>query len=348
MQYNTDENFISANDKLGILINTKANELFYALSNFNVATLDASDTYNNYFIHHHLGKRLFFSIQNSAHILYEGIKLCSKPIHEINAIDYGAGLGTLFMLGGMLGFKRIDYNDHLPEWQPTAAAVCKLIGISITDFVTGDINAVVNFASANNFKYNLIVSRNVAEHIYSLPEFYNAIFNHNPAAVTYSTTTANFHNPAMRLYHIYIHKKVERSYYLQQRKEEIKKLQPLLAENKLNKLAILTRGKGQQDFADAVNNFVAGKPIEKVAYLRSNTCDCIIGVWSEHLLTKGEYAIIINQSGFKIDFTAGYWDTHYSSAAINGLTKIFNQLIKLMGKKNGVLLSPFVNIAAYN
>ena len=66
------------------------------------------------------------------------------------------------------------------------------------------------------------------------------------------------------------------------------------------------------------------------------------------MLTKGEYTSIINQSGFKIDFTAGYWDTHYSSAAINGLTKIFNQLIKLMGKKNGVLLSPFVNIAAYN
>ena len=348
MLNNTDENFISANDKLGILINTKAHQLFYALSNFNVATLDASDTYNDYFIQHHLGKRLFFSIQNSAHILYEGIKLCSKPIHELNAIDYGAGLGTLFMLGGMLGFKRIDYNDHLPEWQPTAETVCKLIGISITDFITGDINAVVNFADTNNFKYNLIVSRNAVEHIYSLPGFYSTIFNHNSKAITYSTTTANFYNPVMRLYHIYIHKKVERSYYYQQRKEEIKKMQPSMQESELNKLVNLTRGKGQQDFVDAVNNFVAGKPIEKVAYLRSNTCDCIIGVWSEHLLTKVEYASIINQSGFKIDFTAGYWDTHYSSAAMNSLAKIFNQLIKLMGKKNGVLLSPFVNIAAYN
>jgi 2-polyprenyl-3-methyl-5-hydroxy-6-metoxy-1,4-benzoquinol methylase len=343
----TAEIFISANDNLGILINTKANELFKALSNFNVATLDASDTYNDYFIHHHLGKRLFFSIQNSAHILYEGIQLCNKPIQEINAIDYGAGLGTLFMLGGMLGFKRIDYNDHLPEWQPTAAAVCKSIGISITDYVTGDINAVVNFANENNFQYNLIVSRNVVEHIYRLPEFYTAIFNHNPSAVTYSTTTANFHNPVMRLYHIYIHKKVERSYYLRQRKDEIKKLQPSIAESKINELASLTRGKGQQDFATAVNDFVAGKPIENAAYLRSNTCDCIIGVWSEHLLTKTEYASIINQSGFTINFTAGYWDTHYSSATMNFLAKIFNQLIKLMGKKNGVLLSPFVNVIAY-
>jgi hypothetical protein len=187
----------------------------------------------------------------------------------------------------------------------------------------------------------------VVEHIYSLPEFYTAIFIHNPAAVTYSTTTANFHNPVMRLYHIYIHKKVERAYYLEQRKDEIKKIQPSLQESELNHLASLTRGKGQHDFVTAVNDFVAGKQIGKVAHLRSNTCDCLIGVWSEHLLTKSEYASIIHQSGFKMSFSAGYWDTHYSSAAMNILAKIFNQLIKLMGKKNGVLLSPFVNVIAY-
>jgi len=348
MQNKTVEIFISAKDNLGILINTKANELFYALSNFNVATLDAGDTYNNYFIHHHLGKRLFFSIQNSAHILYEGSKLCNKPLNEINAIDYGAGLGTLFMLGGMLGFKRFDYNDHLPEWQPTAAAVCKSTGIYITDFVTGDINAVTEFANSNNFKYNLIVSRNVVEHIYSLPEFYSTIFKHNPKAITYATTTANFHNPAMRLYHIYIHKKVERSHYLQQRKEQIKKMKPSLQESEINKLASLTRGKGQQDFVAAVNDFVAGKQIVQATQLRSNTCDCMIGVWSEHLLTKAAYAFIISQSGFTMQFTAGYWDTHYSSAAMNILATIFNRLIIVLGKKNGVLLSPFVNIVAYN
>ena len=348
MHNRTEEKILTATDSLGLFINNKANELFYALKNLDVASMGATDTYNHYFIHHHLGKRLFFSIQNSAHILYEGIKLCNKPIPEINAIDYGAGLGTLFMLGGMLGFKRFDYNDHLPEWQPTAAAVCKQTGSSITDYVTGDINSVANFASANNFQYNLIVSRNVIEHIYSLSAFYSVIFKHNPKAITYSTTTANFHNPAMRLYHIYIHKKVERSYYLEQRKGEIKKLQPLLAENKLNDLALITRGKGQQDFVQAVNDFVAGKPIEKVAHLRSNTCDCIIGVWIEHLLTRKEYAAIINQSGFIIDFTTGYWDTHYSSGIKNLMTTTFNIIIAVLGKKKGIILSPFVNVVAFN
>ena len=342
------ENFLVANDELGKLINDKANELFVALKNFDASALDATDTYNDYFLNHHLGKRLFFSIQNSAHILYEGILLCKKPVNEINAIDYGAGLGTLFMLGGMLGCKRFDYNDHLPEWQPTAAAACKSVGSHISAYITGDINEVVAFAASQNIRYDLVVSRNVVEHIYCLPEFYSVIFNHNPVAVTYSTTTANFHNPVMRLYHIYIHKKVEKKYYLQQRMEEIKKLNPSLSEERLAIMAKLTRGFGQQDFIKAVNNLAAGKSIEKDNALRSNTCDCIIGVWSEHLLTKKEYTAIMKNAGFSIVYAAGYWDTHYQSVGLNLMAKFFNQIISLLGKKNGILLSPFVNVVAYN
>jgi 2-polyprenyl-3-methyl-5-hydroxy-6-metoxy-1,4-benzoquinol methylase len=340
--------FLAAKDSLGTLINDKANELFFSLKNFNTSALDSTDTYNDYFIHHHLGHRLFFSIQNSAHILYDAVKLSGKNLGEINAIDYGAGLGTLFMLGGLLGFKRFDYNDHLPEWQSTAKAVCMQAGISITDYVTGDINAVAAFAASKNIQYDIVVSRNVIEHIYSLPEFYSVIFRHNAKAVVYSTTTANYHNPAMRLYHIYIHKKVEKQYYKQQRVEEIKKLQPLLSPGKVAELTELTRGKGQQDFIDAVNNFTNNKPIPADSTLRSNVCDCINGVWSEHLLTKNEYGNIIQTAGFKMLYTAGYWDTHYSSSLKNSLVSIFNKTIEILGNKRGVILSPFVNVVAYN
>ena len=298
-------------------------------------------------IHHHLGHRLFFSIQNSAHILYEAVKLCDKPLQDICAIDYGAGLGTLFMLGGMLGFKRFDYNDHLAEWQPTAKVVCNQIGIKVNDYITGDIIAVADFAASKNICYDIVVSRNVIEHIYSLREFYSVIFKHNPKTVVYSTTTANYHNPVMRLYHLYIHKKVEKLYYKQQRIEEIKKLQPLIPANDLIKLTELTRGKGQQDFIDAVNNFAIHKPIPADASLRSNVCDCKNGVWSEHLLTKKEYGKIINAAGFKMDFTPGYWDTHYESRAMNMPGKVFNRIILLLGN-NGTVLAPFINVTAYN
>ena len=340
--------FLNESDNLGDLINLKANELFVALNNLDTSSLGAADTYKDYFLHHHLGKRLYFSIQNSAHILYEAIKRCNKPVNEINAIDYGAGLGTLFMLGGMLGCKQFDYNDHLSDWKPTAVAVCKVVGINITNYVMGDINAVTDFAMTNKFQYDIVVSRNVIEHIYSLPKFYSALFKHNTKVVIYSTTTANFHNPVMRLYHIYIHKKVEKQYYRQQRENEIKKIQPLIPIDQLNKLTEITRGKTQQDFIEAVKNYTAQNVTIKDATLRSNTCDCITGVWSEHLLKKNEYATIVNNAGFKMEFSAGYWDTHYSSSAMNVLAKILNSIIALRGKKNGILVSPFVNVIAYN
>lgn len=348
MQNSKSEIFLFAKDSLGTLINQKANELFFALKNFDIGLLDITDTYNDYFINHHLGKRLFFSIQNSAHILYETVQLSKKPMNEINAIDYGAGLGTLFMLGGMLGFKQFDYNDHLPEWQPTAASVCKEIGINISNYVMGDINAVTAFAKANNFKYDVVLSRNVIEHIYNLPEFYKVLYHHNPSVVVYATTTANFHNPVMRLYHLYVHKKVEIKYYIQQRKDAILNIAPTLSGADLNNLIKLTRGKGQEDFTLAVNNYLRGIAIEKVPYLRSNSCDCHIGVWCEHLLTKDEYAQIITQANFKMIYSSGYWDTHYSSKAMNVLATFFNKFILLLGKKKGMMVSPFVNVIAYN
>ncbi|HMO62766.1 MAG TPA: hypothetical protein PKC39_12245 [Ferruginibacter sp.] len=340
--------FLAASDELGLLVNNKANELYAALLQMDKSTVSARDEYHDYFRNHHLGNRLFFSIQNSAHILYDAILLSGKPVGSITAVDYGAGLGTLFMLGGMLGFKRFSYNDYFPEWKNIAVAVCKQLGIPVQDFITGGVKEVTAFAEAQHFTYDIVVSRNVIEHIYNLPEFYSSLYQHNPAAVIYSTTTANYHNPVMRWYHIYIHKKTEKQYYRQQRIDAIQKLQPQLGQAAVQQLAHITRGRAAADFAEAVNNFVQQKPIQPVPFLRSNVCDCTTGVWCEHLLTQKEYETIIHTAGYKMNYTAGYWDTHYASGIKNIAAKLLNRKIHLLGNKNGIFVSPFVNIVAYN
>lgn len=339
--------FINTNDPLGNVINSKANELYQSLTGIKDSSLKNSNQYNDYFIHHHLGSRLFFSIQNSAHILYEAIRISGKQISDIAAIDYGAGLGTLFMLGGMLGFKRFDYNDYLPEWQQTAKAVCESIVSKITGYITGDIDSVISYAAKENIQYDIVLSRNVIEHIYSLQNFYTSLYQHNPKAVVYSTTTANYQNPLMRWYHVYIHKKYSK-HYLEHRIKEIKKLHPSLSPEQIKNIAILTRGKRQAEFESTVNRLVNGGTIEKDSSLRSNDCDCETGVWNEHLLTKKEYEKIIQKAGFKMMYTAGYWDTHYSSSIKNVTGHIFNKLIGIAGKKQGTFFSPFVNVIAYN
>ena len=339
--------FISGDDALAKEINAKANKLFSLLVNINVAELATAAEYKDYFINHHLGRRLFFSLQNSAHIIYHSVKKSGKEINEIVFMDYGAGLGTLFMLAGMMGFKKTVYNDYLPEWHQPAKNLCETLSIKINEFVAGDIDDVMKHAAANNIQYNIIASRNVIEHIYSLPHFYNCIFKHNSKAVTYSTTTANYHNPFMRWYHIQIHKKGETGGYRQQRMDEIKKIHPSITGGQLEKVTLLTRGKGQKDFVDAVNDFFSGKQIETDSHLRSNTCNCITGVWNEHLLTKKEYKSIINAAGFKMEYAPGYWDTHYKSPVMNMAAKVFNKIILLLGNK-GIILSPFINVMTYN
>ncbi len=339
--------FLQNEDPLGILINEKANELFRVLQNFDGTSLPIQEGLKDYFINHHLGNRLFFSIQNSAHIIYESVKISGKPINEINIIDYGAGLGTLYLLAGLLNFNRIIYNDYLPDWKETAVLICKNLGIPINGFITGDVDAVLKYAGNEGFLFDIVASRNVIEHIYSLPIFFTELYKHNEHVVIFSTTSANYHNPAMRLKHTLLHKKIERTQYLPQRKIQVQKEWPSIIPRQLNELSNLTRGKAKDDFIMAINNFKNNKPVAKVPYLRFNTCTADSGYWCEHLLTKNEYEEIITNTGFKIAYTAGYWDTHYKSFFMNYLGKFLNKLIKISGQK-AILFSPFVNVVAHN
>lgn len=339
--------FLKANDPLAILINQKANDLFELLQNFDGTALPIQDGLKDYFINHHLGKRLFFSIQNSAHIIYQSVKITGKPINEINIVDYGAGLGTLYLLAGMLNFKKTVYNDYLPDWKETAELISKNLGIPINGYVSGDVDAILNYAATEGFLFDIVASRNVIEHIYSLPIFYAELYKHNPEIVIFSTTSANFHNPAMRLKHYFLHKKIERTQYLPQRKLQVKKEWSNISPQQLNELSELTRGKANEDFLMAINNYKNNQPISKDLYLRSNTCTADSGYWCEHLLAKNEYVQIIKNAGFTAAYTAGYWDTHYQSSLMNVLGKFLNMVINISGQK-AILFSPFVNVVAYD
>ncbi len=340
-------NFVNAKDELGLLINDKANRLFTTLKNLDTNSLKIDDSFKNYFLKHHLGARLFFSLQNSAGIIYQSVKISGKKPIEINLVDYGAGLGTLYMLAGMMGFKRVVYNDYLPDWRDTAASICKSLNIPISVFITGDIDAVLAYGNDQHFKYDIVASRNVIEHIYSLPSFFEQVYHHNPKAVIFSTTTANFHNPAMRLNHYLIHTKVERQQYLPHRKNQIQALWPGINPTQLNELAAVTRGTAKIDFVEAIENYQNNKAIPPVPFLRSNTCLTDSGYWCEHLLTKDEYKSVIQNAGFKFIYSAGYWDTNYNSSIMNIIGKIMNKVIKIFSKK-GYVFSPFINIVAYN
>ena len=299
----------------------------------------------HYFGSHHSGNRLFFSLQSSADIIYRSVKLAKKNINELSFIDYGGGMGTLYLLAGMAGFRQVCFNDYFPKWTAYSKLISDKLGIRIDGFIAGDIDAVIEYGESHNMRFDIIASRNVVEHIYSLPAFYTRLSRSGITGLCYSTTTANYHNPAMRLKHYWEHYKTEKNIFRKQREEYIRELVPGIDANDLHQLISITRGRAFEDFTAAVDLFRKKQHVPRLTSLGTNTCDCRTGMWAEHLIKKQDYAAIIEGTGLAFSYTPGFWDTHYKYAFVNLFTRCLNGLIRLLGKK-GYWLSPFVNIVA--
>ena len=345
MALDQEHTFIKIKDDTARLINDRANHLYRKLSVFDINDTDIDEFGKYYFTNHHAGSRLFFSVQSSAYIIYNSVKKTGKPPGDITFIDYGAGLGTLFLLAGLVGFKKVYFNDYFSQWAGFAKMICSKIDITIDDFISGDIDAVIDYGKLNHIHFDIVASRNVVEHIYKLRDFYTKLYQSGITSVCFSTTTANYHNPAMRLKHYGHHYQVEKTMYKKQRAEYIKELVPAVNSTALDNLVKLTRGRAFADFTNAIELYLKKEAIPPVEFLSSNTCDCKTGVWAENLITMQNYFDIIHHAGFKAEYTAGFWDTHYKYKVVNLVTGLLNRLIKITGKK-GYWFAPFVNISA--
>lgn len=342
---NKQQQFIEPLDDTARLINDWANHLHQKLLVLDISDTDIDAYGQQYFNNHHSGHRLFFSVQSSADIIYNAVKFHNKKIEDTSFIDYGAGLGTLFLLAGLVGFKKTYFNDYFPQWADYAKTICGKLDIKIDDFISGDIDAVIEYAKTNKVTIDIIASRNVVEHIYNLRSFYTKLYHSDITALCYATTTANFHNPAMRLKHYFYHKKVERTLFKAQRKKYLMELVSDINKTDLDNLVERTRGRAFNDFTETVALYYQQKQIQPVEFLGTNTCDCLTGVWAENLITRQNYLDIIETAGFTATFTAGFWDTNYKYKVVNLITRILNSIIKIAGKK-GYWIAPFVNITA--
>lgn len=337
------DNFLPQRDELSRRIQDESAKLYLLLEKLDIEKLKIADHCLYYLRASHL-KRLFFSIQTSAHLLYRSIQKSGKNLKEIVLMDYGAGVGTLYMLAKMIGCRLVVYNDLLTEWKDTAYAISSAVNVHVDKYVVGDIEATVDELKNDGINCDIIISRNVIEHIYKLGSFYDAIFNYNPSALVYSSTTANYYNPASNIKHVLWHNKWEKVYQAQ-RKEIIRRLAPATTSEELIRLARDTRGLGGADLESYVVNPRLSSDSKKEVSVRTNTCDPFTGVWAEHLLKFSEYRELIGDGRYKISFAPGFWDTHYKKPWKNLLGWILNPLIKAAGTA-GIVLSPFIYVIA--
>jgi 2-polyprenyl-3-methyl-5-hydroxy-6-metoxy-1,4-benzoquinol methylase len=337
------DRFLSHDDDLGTLINHSAVELYDRMQKINADELGMPEHCLYYFKTSHT-KRLFFSIETSAHLLYRSIRMIEKVPADVVLMDYGAGVGTLFLLAKMIGCKRVIYSDHLEDWRTSAELIAQAINVRIDDFIVGDIDDCLNELEKLNVACDIITSRNVLEHIYKLDKFYAAVHAKQPAAMIFSSTTANIKNPGAVIKHQRWHKKWEKVFE-GMRRVAIDRQSPGMTAYKKDKLAAATKGLAVEDLSAAIDEFRKTGKLPDPRRFRTNTCDPSNGVWSENLLRFDEYRRLINEKNFTVSFAPGFWDTHYRAAFKNKLAAMLNKIIA-KGGPLAMRLAPFIYVIA--
>jgi len=335
--------FLPETDDLSRRLNSNANDLLKRLQSLDVDSLQLPFYCQEYFKSSH-STRLFFSIQTSARLLYRACQFCDKKPGDICIMDYGAGVGSLYLLAGMSGFKKVIYNDHLEDWKYSAEKIATAIGISIDEYIVGDIDVTLNYIKAKNIELNLVVSRNVLEHIYKPGNFFAAIKKYFPDCIVFSSTTANAANPASVLKHQRWHAKWEKE-FLQQRMKIIRERINGMDEQEATELAKATRGLAMDDLDRAIEDYRVSRKLPQMDITGSNTCDPANGVWFENLLPFSEWRQIISKAGFNPSFQAGFWDTHYQASWKNFMGRFFNNIAQV-NPAVAITTAPFIYIIA--
>lgn len=337
------DRFLAHDDELGKRIQSSAAALYERLHKIDADSLGLPAHCLAYYKSSH-SQRLFFSIETSAHLLYRSISMRRAKPEQLVLMDYGAGVGTLYLLAKMIGCRQVIYNDHLEDWKLSAELIAKAIGVNIDLYIVGDIEDCLAELDKRNIRCDIITSRNVVEHIYKLDEFYSAIHAKQPEALVYSSTTANRSNPASVVKHVRWHSKWEKV-FRGKRATIIERELPGISAAEKQQLARATRGLGGEELKLAIREFEKSKTLPDPSMHRSNTCDPANGVWAEHLLTQDEYRYLIDEELYHVSFEPGFWDTHYSKAYKNSASKVFNKIIARKGKL-AMKLAPFIYVIA--
>jgi 2-polyprenyl-3-methyl-5-hydroxy-6-metoxy-1,4-benzoquinol methylase len=303
-------------------------------------------------------RKLKYSLQACSFILMHALKSSSKNMNQITIVDYGAGTGVLAMLAKEVGFGKVIYNDIYDISCNDARIIASNAGVTADEYICGEVNTLQKYFEKSGTYCDIIVSRNVIEHIYDLELYFKSLKLIPSKDLTlFFATTANIKNPLTVWYTQRIQKMLEfkgmttkwgkerdtLKPYLTVRYEIIQQNYPELKHEEVNRLAKATRGLIKEDMIKAIDAYKSLNILPAIAVSGLNTCDPHTGNWAEHLVEIEKYKTLFKNNGFEFQVVNGFYNTNYSKKWLNIITPLINSIIKKFGK-NGINLAPFIGL----
>lgn len=308
-------------------INTALN---FHLKNYNGLDVNSLgvDEYNKSYLSKYIEKLEYNT--------YLALDLVDKidPIEVSLVVDYGCGIGFNGAMFRALGFKNVICMDIDPISVRDAKTINAALGIKNIEYIVGD---YIKLGKLNLDKA-FVCSRDVIEHIYSLPQFLEytkkASYNrHNTAAIKNSYLRRNeFKKIHHRLEYLgssatlLKNTDINQS-YLSARKQIIKSFIPKIDETTLDQLGKETRGLIKADIEKYIN--LAELPKHHKAMLYSNTCNPINGNWAERVLKIADYKTLGLDAGLSIDYALPEYNTFNGGMVKKAGLKLLNFLVRV-------------------
>lgn len=348
---------VPVNKTLEMRFEKAALNLEQKLLAINIEQISVSSYSKKYFKDYQ--RKIKYSLQACSFILMHALKKSGKSLEEATIVDYGAGTGVLAMLAKEVGFGKVIYNDIYDISCKDAETIARLASAQANEYVCGDIKSLKSYFEQSSQPCDIIVSRNVIEHIYNLSDFFETLASFSDKELTlFFATTANIKNPLTVWYTERIQRMLELKGmttkwgkerdtlkpYLQIRKEILAEEFTSLKSNEIEQLALVTKGLIKADIVSYTQAYMDTGVLEKTTVRGFNTCDPHTGNWAEHLVAIDEYEDLFHKNKFDFEVINGFYNTNYAQKLLNLITPVINYLIRITGNR-AVYLAPFIGLA---
>jgi 2-polyprenyl-3-methyl-5-hydroxy-6-metoxy-1,4-benzoquinol methylase len=348
---------ISASE-LSSRIRSAQHRLHERLVSLDVSTVGLSD-YNQRYL-----KAKISDIATALHtygcILHQALKNSALPIEKLTVVDYGGGSGVLSLLAKELGVGTVIYIDIYEISRQDAAKLSAKIGLPLDHTLSGDVDALVEYARQHSLVVNAVVSFDVLEHIYDVPAHFKKLnsLSTQPFRAVYASG-ANIKNrwyvKGVTQQHIAAeYRDREKQWgqkerdtlraYFDLRKEIISTHAPQLTEKEIDQLARETRGLMKGDIERCVDEFRASGKHSYIPDHPTNTCDPTNGNWCEHLMDQNWLLARVQEAGFQVQILPG---NYYVSGTLTKKAKklAVNTVISILGSAS-LPVSPYFLLCA--